>query len=169
MSPRDPAERKQAAYRVELEQRKRQSVLQLLFKAARLYDERAIARAPKPEAAPVLGRAHTSLLPYIDLEGTRLVELARRVGVSKQAIGQLVDDLEAAGTCERVPDPNDRRAKLVRFSARGKQQLLDGLALLRDMERELEAALGARALRSLRSTLARLIELVEGDATRRSR
>ena len=61
--------------------------------------------------------AHTALFPHIDLSGTRQTALARRMGVSKQAVGQLVSELEQMGALERVPDPSDGRARLVRFAA----------------------------------------------------
>ena len=70
--------------------------------------------------------AHTTVLPHIDLEGTRLTELARRLGVSKQAAGQIVDELEEFGMLERIADPQDARAKLVRFSKKGQAAMLDG-------------------------------------------
>ena len=67
-----------------------------LFKAARLINEDAIARVRERTGEPVRV-AHTALLPHVDLEGTRLTELARRMGVTKQAVGQLVDELEQMG------------------------------------------------------------------------
>ncbi len=145
---------KQKDYERELEQQKSASTLQLLFKAARLLNEHALART---ESDVELRAAHTALVPHIDLEGTRLVELARRVGTSKQAVGQLVDDLEALGTCERVADPNDGRAKLIRFSAKGRRQLLDGLSLLRQIEAELARELGERRMQQLKRTLERIL------------
>ncbi len=141
----------------DLERTKAESTLQLLFKAARLLNERALARARPRNDFPSLRAAHTSLLPHIDLEGTRISELSRRVGISKQAVSQLVDDLEAYGTCVRVPDPKDGRAKLVRFSAAGQRQLLDGLALLRELEAELAREIGQRRMKELNSTLQSLL------------
>ena len=43
------------------------------------------------------GLVHSAsgLLPFIDLEGTRSTELARRLGISKQAVGKAVHDFEA--------------------------------------------------------------------------
>ena len=141
------------AFRQKLEADKARSTLQLLFKAARLINEDAIARVRKRTGEPVRV-AHTALLPHVDLEGTRLTELARRMGVTKQAVGQLVDELEQMGQLERVPDPEDSRAKLVRFSKRGRKGLLDGLAVLRELEAELVAAVGKQRVAELHDTLA---------------
>src|SRR5690349_10738908 len=103
---------------------KQQSAGQLLLKCARLLDERAVARINRQGPQVRLRPAHTGLLPHIDKEGTRLTELARRVGVTKQAVGQLVEDLERMGVVERAPDPLDGRARLVRFTDRGLQAIM---------------------------------------------
>src|SRR5437667_167757 len=73
-----------------LQSRKQASVGQLLFKAARLFNERAMARVQKK--VPQAKLVHTTLLPHIDLDGTRQTEIARRAGITKQAVGQLVDE-----------------------------------------------------------------------------
>src|SRR5215510_8733281 len=106
------------AFRQKLEAEKSKRTAQLLLKAARLVNERAIARVRERTGRPVRV-AHTTLLPHVDLEGTRLTVLAKRLGVTKQAAGQLVDELEQFGMLERVADPADARAKLVKFSRRG--------------------------------------------------
>ncbi len=151
------------AYADELEAQKARSTLQLLFRAARLLNERAIARMQKRIKLPVRV-AHTTLLPHIDLQGTRLTELARRLGVTKQAAGQLVDELEAMGLLERAPDPADARAKLVCFSARGKKALLEGLGTLQDMEAELETLLGGADAATLHRIAAALVRDEEARA-----
>lgn len=127
--------------RTRLEEKKAASTIQLLFKAARLLNEHAIGRIQERTKRPVRA-AHTSLLPHIDLEGTRLTVIAKRLGVTKQAAGQLVDELVALGMLERIPDPADARAKLIRFSKRGKQGLFEGLDLLRELEGQLRSQMG---------------------------
>ncbi len=148
------------AFRGELEAEKARRTVQLLFKAARLLNERAIERVRRRTGAPVRV-AHTTLLPHVDLEGTRLTELARRLGVSKQAAGQLVDELERYGVLERVPDPTDARAKLVRFSKRGQAALFEGLAVLREIEDEMREVVGDAKMRALHGALAAIIAHVE--------
>jgi DNA-binding MarR family transcriptional regulator len=146
-----------------LEATKRASVGHLLFRCARLLNERALARVRARTGKPIRA-AHTSLFPHIDLQGTRLTEIARRMGVSKQAVGQLVAELEEMGGVERIPDPEDGRAKLIRFTrARGRSSLLEGLELLAEVEAELEAELGTRTMTDLRRTLLRLLSLLERE------
>lgn len=139
------------------------SVAQLLFKAARLLNERAVARLEPLPGAPRLRPAHTSLFPHIDLAGTRLTELARRLGISKQAVAQLVDELEQMGAIERIPDPEDGRAKLIRFSRAGGRSLLDGMRHLKTVEAELADELGAARMQALHEGLTALLAVLERE------
>src|SRR5512146_741814 len=129
--------RRRAQLVARLTARKRASVGQLLFRAARLWNEAAMARMQR--RVPEARLAHTTLLPHIDLDGTRQTEIARRAGVSKQAVGQLVDDMVGLGMLERVADPSDGRAQLVRFTDDGIAQLLVGLDVLDEIEIDLGA------------------------------
>jgi DNA-binding MarR family transcriptional regulator len=134
--------------------RKEASLAQLLFASARLYNERAMARVR--ERAPKARLAHTQLFPHIDLQGTRATELAERVGITKQAVGQLVDELVALGLLERQDDPRDRRAQLIRFTDAGLGELLRGFDVLDGIERELGKLVGTATLARLRHDLAAL-------------
>ena len=149
-----------AEFARDLEAKKRASFSQLLFKSARLLNERAIARLRETTGQPVRA-AHTALLPHIDLEGTRLTELARRLGTTKQAAAELVSELTDMGLLERVADPVDGRAKLIRFSKKGRAGLLQGLALLGQLEAEISHAIGERRAKALHEALLRLVDLLE--------
>ena len=145
----------------ELMEAKRASTAQLLFKCARLVNERALATLP-PTEGPRPRPAHTALFPHIDLErGSRITELAAKLGVSKQATAQLVDELQRMGLVARVPDPDDGRAKRVRFTEAGRASMLDGLAHLRAIERELSTAIGADTMRALHQSLLALHDHLE--------
>jgi hypothetical protein len=128
----------------ELEAQKRASTAQLLMRCARLVNERGVARAAQKFGIPVRA-AHMGLFPHLDLTGTRQTELARRMGVSKQAVNQLVSELVGFGVLEQLPDPADGRALLVRFTPRGARSLFDGLTVLNELEVAMRVALGARA------------------------
>ncbi|MCP4810099.1 MAG: MarR family transcriptional regulator [Proteobacteria bacterium] len=145
------------------EQAKRASLAQVLFKTARLVNEEGISRLRQVSGHDNLRVAHTALFPHIDLEGTRLTELARRVGITKQAVGQLVDELEQMGALERVKDPSDGRAKLIRFSTEGRQGLLAGLVVLGSIESELAVALGRERVHRLHEDLLALLDHLESQ------
>lgn len=157
-------------YAGRLEAEKARSTVQLLFKAARLLNERAIERVRAKTNRP-LRIAHTSLLPHVDLEGTRLTELASRLGVTKQAAGQLVDELVEMGLLERVADPDDARAKLVRFSKRGRAGILEGLAVLAEIGADIGRLVGPAKMQSLHEVLTAVVhaEAARGPAVEQKR
>jgi DNA-binding MarR family transcriptional regulator len=103
-------------------------------------------------------------LSHLDFGGVRLTDLADRVGVSKQAVGQLVDDLAEMRMVERAADPTDGRAKRIRLSRRGHAALMHGLGVLQELEEEVGQAVNVRRMRELRSTLQLLIGALEGGA-----
>ncbi|MCA9640446.1 MAG: winged helix-turn-helix transcriptional regulator [Polyangiaceae bacterium] len=152
------------SYETRLEAAKQASLGQLLFKCSRLFNEQALRLASQRWGVPVR-MAHTTLFPHIDLEGTRLTTLADRVGVSKQAVGQLVDDLVDFDLVERVPDPSDGRAQLVRFTERGRRGLLEGLEVLEELRGDLGRRLGnEQILRDLLTSLQSLLGALEARA-----
>jgi DNA-binding MarR family transcriptional regulator len=71
---------------------------------------------------PDVRPGHAAVFLNIDRRaGTRLTELGRRAGMTKQGMMLLVDDLESRGYVRRAPDPYDSRAKVVKLTARGRQ------------------------------------------------
>ena len=98
-------------------------------------------------------RAQARLLAGIDLGGTRLVTLADRARIPKQTAMALVNGVEAAGYVERVPDPSDGRARLIRLTARGRGVLPLAIAEEARIEADWQALLGVRRMRALRRAL----------------
>jgi DNA-binding MarR family transcriptional regulator len=89
-----------------------------------------------------LSESHTGLLPHLDLDGTRITVLAARAGVTKQAIGQMVTDLEARGYVRRAPDPGDARAKIVRYTAKGRRFVRDGQTIKSELHERCRTIVG---------------------------
>jgi DNA-binding MarR family transcriptional regulator len=147
-----------------LERAKRASLGQLLIKCARLFNERAIGRLSELTAYPPLRPAHTNLIPHIDFAGTRVVELARKLGISKQAVSQTVAELEQLGVLETVADSSDARAKLVRFTTKGKSAIAQGLEVLREVENEVGPRVGARHMLALHEALLALEAVLMVDS-----
>jgi DNA-binding MarR family transcriptional regulator len=69
----------------------------------------------------------------------------------------LIDRLEAAGFVERQPDPNDRRARLIQLTPRGRQVLKEGIAASDEVEAKFLTALSAAEQKNFRKALASLI------------
>lgn len=146
------------------EAQKRSSVAQLLFKCARLVNERAIERVNRESGPnPPLRASHTALFPHLTSEGVRGADLAKKLGVTKQAISQLVAELEYWGVVEQVEDPKDGRAKLVRFTPKGEQGLLQGLTVLSALEEELSDKIGKRRMQELHTALLALEKALLAD------
>ena len=85
---------------------------------------------------------HGCVFRFVREDGMRLTELAALAGMTKQSVGELVDDLVDLGYVERIPDPEDRRAKLICLTERGSEAQGVGFGLFA----ERRAALG-RAIR----------------------
>ena len=79
--------------------------------------------------------AHIHITRHLAVEGSRLTELAESAGMTKQAMGDLVDQCEAWGLVSRQPDPIDARARRVKFTEAG----LAWLQAFRDAVRQAEA------------------------------
>jgi DNA-binding MarR family transcriptional regulator len=144
-----------------LEEAKRGSTLQLLFRAARLANERATARVNAAAGRPVFSGAIANLLPHITFDGVRIGALADKLGITKQAVSKTVGEMAEDGVVELVTDPDDARGKLVRFTARGADAIQHGLGILAAVERELAATLGDRRMRQLHETLLEMNDLLD--------
>ena len=107
---------------------------------------------------PDLRPPHGNVFQFLDADGTRVSMLAERAAVTKQSMAELVAHLERHGYVERVPDPSDRRAKLVRATDRGAEVYEIARQVVAEMEREWTARVGKRRMRELRETLTELNE-----------
>jgi DNA-binding MarR family transcriptional regulator len=109
--------------------------------------------------------SHTAVIPNLPARGLRLTELAERLRVSVQRAGQLVSELEQAGYVERASDSSDARAKLVRYSARGRRLMQDVAEVDAELWAELAESFGAAELERLATTIGALHrQLVGPDA-----
>ncbi|MFC4120016.1 MarR family winged helix-turn-helix transcriptional regulator [Nonomuraea zeae] len=105
---------------------------------------------------------HGAVFRFVDAEGSRLTTLAERAGLTKQAIGELVSELEEHGYVERVPDAGDRRAKIIRLTDQGAAAQLAAGRILADIERRWSRHLGGDQVALLRRALEEVIALENG-------
>jgi len=89
-----------------------------------------------------LAAAHWHISRHLPPEGARLTELAQRAGMSKQAMGTLVNQCEAWGMVQREPDALDARARRVCFTATGRAWLAAYADSVTQAEDELRSAVG---------------------------
>jgi DNA-binding MarR family transcriptional regulator len=102
---------------------------------------------------------HDCVFRHLDPHGTRLRELATQSQIAPQSVIWHVDELQRLGYVERVPDPSDRRAKLIRPTEHGLAYMAAARDALADIEREWVSALGMNTLTQLRDTLATIRSL----------
>jgi DNA-binding MarR family transcriptional regulator len=136
----------------------------LLFIAYRAMEKRVLDAVVEEgfDITPAQARVFQRIGP----DGTRLSELAEQAQVTKQTAGFLVDQLERAGYVERVPDPTDARARLVRIAERGRKAIPIASAVVAEVEAEWTAHIGKRRMAQVRDALTRLREITDPNAAR---
>jgi DNA-binding MarR family transcriptional regulator len=100
--------------------------------------------------------AHARFMVFLGWEGSRITDIARAMDVTKNAVGQLVSELEGLGYVERVPDPADGRAKIVRYTDNGKALIADAATVAEQLNAEIEEVIGPIRLGELRTMLAEI-------------
>ena len=125
---------------------------------------RRIDRRLAEEGFPDYRPAHRPVFQYLSVEGSRITELAERAQITKQSMGELVHSLEERGYVERVPDPRDGRAVLIRRTERGWALNRTLRRLVQELQDEWARMLGEKEMEHLLRLLRRLAGLV-GDAS----
>jgi len=96
---------------------------------------------------------HGCVFRFVHEDGMRLTDLATAAGMTKQSLGEIVDDLADRGYVERLPDPADRRAKLIHLTERGEEAQAIGLRLFAKIEKRWGERYGADRFAELRLLL----------------
>jgi DNA-binding MarR family transcriptional regulator len=136
-----------------LEGRERPANLAVLMREAFVaLNDLVVARLAE-RGHGVIRPAHGAVFQYLDDTGTTVSLLAERAQMTKQAMAELVQHLETHGYLIRVPDPNDRRAKLVLPTERGREVLTLAQELVPELEGRVTKLLGADRTRALRQDL----------------
>jgi len=143
-----------------LRELRQKNIGRLITEVHREFRRRALARI-QDRINPALRSSHITVLIHLPTNGARLTDLAESANVTKQAMGQLVDDVQALGLVSREVDPEDRRAKRIVFTEEGLAFLSDGMDIIREGESEYAAILGRRRLEDLRSMLLELLEATD--------
>jgi DNA-binding MarR family transcriptional regulator len=137
----------------------RENLGYLLAKASQRWNER-LQEGFAAEGFPEVKASYGSvLIPLFEEDGLRMGEIARRARLSKQTMTTMVRLCERDGLVERHPDPEDRRATLVRLTTRAKRFRPAAERVLERLERDATGALGERGARSTRTALQALADL----------
>jgi DNA-binding MarR family transcriptional regulator len=105
---------------------------------------------------PAIRPGHGCVFRFIHQGGSRLTDLAESAGLSKQAVGEVVDDLEKLGYVERAQDPQDGRAKVIRLTEQGAEAHRTALGIFADIERDWGERYGADRVATMRELLEEL-------------
>jgi DNA-binding MarR family transcriptional regulator len=107
-------------------------------------------------ASPQLRPSQLRLLSLTPPDGMRVTDLAARVGMTKQALGEFVATLQDAGLVEVTVDQRDRRVRLVRPTPAGQElQRVIESAITR-IERRWAAEVGPERWATFREVLAEI-------------
>ncbi len=114
------------------------------------------------EIRPAHGCVFGNMRPH----GVRLTDIAERARITKQSVGEIVTNLEELGYVERIPDPDDKRAKLVRLTRQGQIVQQAAYEIFDEIEGEWAERIGKRKVAALRAALEELTLLPDFVLTR---
>ncbi|HVY97410.1 MAG TPA: MarR family transcriptional regulator [Solirubrobacterales bacterium] len=124
-------------------------LLDIVFEALLAEFRGELAAAGYDDIRPT----HGCVFRFVREDGMRLTELATLAGMTKQSVGEVVDDLAALGYVERIPDPDDRRAKLISLTAKGEEAQRVGYGLFAKLESRWAERYGSERLEAMRALL----------------
>jgi len=127
-------------------------LIDLLLRGFRWFEDGLLSRLAE-HGWPQITRAHSLVFAHLDLEGTRPSELARRIGISRQAVNQTLVELVELGLVELAPDPASRRSKLVVLTPLGRTTVGSAQAMFRELEDSLAQQIGRARVTELRRAL----------------
>ncbi|TNM36307.1 winged helix-turn-helix transcriptional regulator [Nocardioides albidus] len=113
----------------------------LVDKTARVMRNDMLANAHRAGYAEI-APAHNAVFATLPPEGARSADMAARAGITRQSMGEVVRDMVRLGILEMVPDPSDRRAKIVTYTDYGTKVAQAGLDHIVALDRKLRDELG---------------------------
>jgi DNA-binding MarR family transcriptional regulator len=145
-----------------IEEGRRRNMRQLLLRASRIVN-RHVVEGLQARGYGDLRSTHTTLLSNIDLAGSSVTVAADRAGITKQAMGRLATELEAADYIRVDTDPKDARVRVLQLTKTGKKLMLDSLEVMAELERRYARSVGRDQLAAVLGGLAAFIEGAEKD------
>ena len=140
----------------------RKPLIALVHNADRAFQSHMV-RGAHARGRPDIKPMHNHLFGVLGDDGDRAASLATRAGITRQSMGEVLRELVDAGIVEMVPDPQDGRAKIVRYTADGKRFASEGFRHLSELEERFEAEFGAD-YEAAREVLERVVDLLDEEA-----
>ena len=110
-----------------------------------------------------LKNSHNAVFATLDPHGSRAADMAAQLGITRQSMGEIVRELVDLGIVAMAPDPADRRAKLVTWTAKGLEVARDGYQHILEVEDRCADELGADHFAALREALVRVVAIIDDD------
>jgi len=115
------------------------------------------------DAYPEVSPAMKQVLMLVSRDGSRLTDMATAGRMTKQSMGEHVNALVELDLLERIPDPDDRRAKRIRPTKAGLACMGDAYDVAVDVHRHWEQLLGERKTEQLQRLLAELVHKLDDE------
>jgi DNA-binding MarR family transcriptional regulator len=135
---------------------------QLLQLLANDFQQRTLIKCRERGHDRIRG-SHFGIATCLDEAGQSLGELAARVGITQQATGKLLRDLEFGGYASSSVDERDKRARIIRLTGVGVELQSDLAAILDEIRREYGALLGDQSLLDLEQRLRQAVLALPQD------
>lgn len=127
----------------------------------RLFDEEMVALG-----YPYFAEACSNILRFVDPKGVGQAAIVKRMGLSKQAVQQLIDELVSEGVLRRMPDPDDGRSNIIVLTQAGLAALHDANLVKRKIEQKYMKLLGQSKLTQLNEMLDALADDLQALETK---
>ena len=115
--------------------------------------DRALQQSRDERGWAPIGGTESQIMFFVATGTSRPSEIARQLGISRQAVHKAVHTLVERKLVVLEDDPNDRRGTVVAFSADGAAERRDTHDIILQLERELEARIGKRAFGACKNAL----------------
>ncbi len=102
---------------------------------------------------PMIKSADAHVMRTMRLEGTRITDMAKQAGISKQAMSKLVAGFIEHGFLVWSNDPIDKRNRIVSVTDEGRELLVCGIAALSRAEKDISDVVGTAGLEQFRQLL----------------
>jgi DNA-binding MarR family transcriptional regulator len=123
-----------------------------LLKGLYWFDN-ALQNGLKKSGFEVVTRTQSLILLNIMVGESRAARLASNLGVSRQAMSQILREMEKRGLITFKADDEDKRALIVTFSAESRDIRTAALRILARLERELEQRIGSKKVAAMRNAM----------------
>jgi DNA-binding MarR family transcriptional regulator len=129
----------------------------LLIELAKDFERRALQKCHQ-RGHTKIRRSHSSLFSNLGFGAVRLTELAERAGITQQAMGKLVKEMERVGYVKRHIDETDKRAKIIQLTELGEQLVHDSMEIVDEMTSEYVRSIGLEDFESLNNLLKQAVK-----------